>query len=226
MKYLCINLNKDKYRYNKFMKMMEKINLKDVVRIEGVVGKNVPIEQVNKMMTIYAKNVLTRKLPRETHEHFNTYGALGCYLSHVKCWRYIVDNDLDNAIIFEDDAVVNLTNFYKNFSPIMKELQDEKADVCFLGYINRTKLNIYSNNLYKLDDMIFQAHAYYISNHGARILLNNCFPVEMHVDSYIPIMCIYYLKGFLSRNQIFYQANETKSNTYEECDLCGELSIV
>jgi glycosyl transferase, family 25 len=40
-----------------------------------------------------------------THEpdKFNIKPAIGCYLSHRKCWQHVVDNDLPHALILEDD---------------------------------------------------------------------------------------------------------------------------
>jgi GR25 family glycosyltransferase involved in LPS biosynthesis len=40
-----------------------------------------------------------------THESnkFNIMPAIGCFLSHRKCWQYVVDNDLPYSLILEDD---------------------------------------------------------------------------------------------------------------------------
>ena len=32
---------------------------------------------------------------------------IGCGLSHKKAWKYIIDNNLPNALIIEDDIVIN-----------------------------------------------------------------------------------------------------------------------
>ena len=35
-----------------------------------------------------------------------TAGEIGCYLSHRKCWQHIIENDLDYALILEDDFLL------------------------------------------------------------------------------------------------------------------------
>lgn len=37
-----------------------------------------------------------------------TLGEIGCAMSHIKLYEYIVENQLQEVIIFEDDAVVSL----------------------------------------------------------------------------------------------------------------------
>lgn len=36
----------------------------------------------------------------------NAKGAIGCYLSHYVFWKHVVENDLEMAIVFEDDALM------------------------------------------------------------------------------------------------------------------------
>ncbi|EKE85248.1 glycosyltransferase family 25 protein [Idiomarina xiamenensis] len=36
-----------------------------------------------------------------------TWGEVGCYLSHLRCWQKIVDEQLDYAIIVEDDLCLS-----------------------------------------------------------------------------------------------------------------------
>lgn len=36
-----------------------------------------------------------------------TAGEIGCYLSHIKCWEKIIDDNLDYAVILEDDLLLD-----------------------------------------------------------------------------------------------------------------------
>lgn len=40
-------------------------------------------------------------------EHYINTGELGCFGSHFNFWKFVVEHKLENAIVFEDDAVLN-----------------------------------------------------------------------------------------------------------------------
>ena len=69
-------------------------------------------------------------------------GVIGCYLSHRKFWQNVVDNDLEYAIVFEDDVqlVPNfkqlLVSQLKNISSL-PDKNSQYFDVLLLGAIGR-----------------------------------------------------------------------------------------
>ena len=96
------------------------------------------------------------------------YSIAGCSESHIKCMEHIRDNKINNAIVIEDDALLDLNR--------LEEL-DEIDDFCYIGgrfvhYKNinkiidknkiRDKLN---KGINKIDEKIFNIlnfHGYYI----------------------------------------------------------------
>lgn len=71
-------------------------------RISAVDGKTLSDSDINKYFD---------KKKASKRYHYNlTIGEIGCYLSHIKCWEKIVKDDLDFAVILEDDLVLN-SNF-------------------------------------------------------------------------------------------------------------------
>lgn len=225
MKFLCINLKRDRFRYDRFINRMKKVkNENEIVRIDAIFGKSVSEDDKKTMMTLYSKSVLDNPNDRQTHEHFNTLGALGCYLSHVKAWKHMLDNNIQEAVIFEDDARVLEDEFSAYFTDIITDLRENGADLCFLGYINRSVPDVYDEHLYE-PVMEFEAHSYYLTLKGATILLKHCFPIELHVDLFLSIMSMYYLRGFLSRKRMFIQSKETQSYTYIDCPRCGYYKL-
>lgn len=53
-------------------------------------------------------------------------GAIGCYLSHYKFWKIVVDNKLSCAIVFEDDAdVIDVKNLYED-TKVFNDLNQNK----------------------------------------------------------------------------------------------------
>lgn len=51
-----------------------------------------------------------------------TAGEIGCYLSHVKCWERIIDDNLDYAIILEDDLLLD-----SKFSSVISAIPQLKS---------------------------------------------------------------------------------------------------
>jgi glycosyl transferase, family 25 len=121
-----------------------------------------------------------------------TVGCIGCALSHYKCWKHVVDNKLDKAIILEDD-----TTFLDNFDEMINYIDQFDTRIYDLCYLNRIKLN----DLYGLGEEIdindtlvipkysYNASSYIITYSGALKLLNcNFLNCILPVDELLPIM--------------------------------------
>lgn len=67
--------------------------------IEGVEQRN------NQLLSLWARYNLLNKIHRKNHEQFTTWGSVGCYLSHVSLWQYIVNKNVDKMAVFEDDVL-------------------------------------------------------------------------------------------------------------------------
>lgn len=50
-----------------------------------------------------------------------TWGEIGCYLSHIRCWQRIVDEQLDYAIVLEDDQ--KLTPDFAKVHDVLAKLE-------------------------------------------------------------------------------------------------------
>ena len=55
-------------------------------------------------------------------------GEKGCFISHLKIWNHILENNIDNTLIFEDDAL-----FSDNFLTILKNIKLEEFNIIYLG---------------------------------------------------------------------------------------------
>lgn len=84
MEILVINLEEDTGRLKNISNQLDQFT-----RIDAIRGSD--ITDLQPHSTLFCRL-------------FCTHTMIGCMLSHIKCWRYIVDNNLDRAIILEDDA--------------------------------------------------------------------------------------------------------------------------
>ena len=189
MQALIINLEKDIDRYYKLEKKCKNL---DYVphRIDAVYGKELSNQEFKDKTTEFCNN-------------FCTPGMVGCWLSHLKCYQYIVDNNLDRALILEDDAV-----FVEDYQEKMREIEPtfpDDYDMIFLGNLTSTdeerddaiqtlvsfmfkniltlpgKYEKINNNLYRTNRLT-GTQGYIVSNKGAKRCLKILNLVNGHLD--------------------------------------------
>jgi GR25 family glycosyltransferase involved in LPS biosynthesis len=93
MKAIVINLDRNPERWEHVQTALNGVPV-DVERMSAVDGR----------LLADKWQYLSRwmHLTHEPHK-FNIMPAIGCFLSHRKCWQYVVDNDLPHALLLEDD---------------------------------------------------------------------------------------------------------------------------
>lgn len=94
MKALVINLDRNPERWAHVEAAMADVPA-DVERVSAVDGRLLTDKWQYLSRWMYL-----------THEpdKFNIMPAIGCFLSHRKCWQHVVDNDLPYALVLEDDT--------------------------------------------------------------------------------------------------------------------------
>lgn len=187
-----LNLDRSKDRWEKASHVMREAGL-EVQRFPAVDGRQLSIEELRREST----RIATFLQPR---------GVIGCYLSHKRFWNMVVDQDLDAAIVFEDD--VELVDGFKEklLSNMLKlraeKPEDQDFDVILLGAIGRVHpqakdaigslfFSHYIGGkrpLKLINDYRYQprrpagTHAYMVSRKGAEKLLKLCSKATYHVD--------------------------------------------
>jgi glycosyl transferase family 25 len=141
----CINLKESQ---NRWIKMENKFN-----------ELNIKVSRWN------ASNV------NDIKDNFVDYlnnGQKACSQSHINIWKHVVDNNLEYALILEDDAC-----FDKKWKEKLNQFcvlnQDGEWDAIFL---NASEV-IEPLNTWTCVKEQFLAAGYIISNKGCRLLLNN-----------------------------------------------------
>jgi len=117
-----------------------------------------------------------------------TGGEIGVLLSHRGIYQKMVDEAIDLALVFEDDAVVN-----DDFAAVVQALRDGQQDfelIRFLGskknarvkqYIKRPLLGEYV--ISRMQTTPGGAHAYMITLEGARKMLRILSRVYLPIDT-------------------------------------------
>lgn len=145
-----------------------------------------------------------------------TRGQLGCFISHFQIWKYLSNNNIEVAIILEDDV-----KLYKNFNRIIDVIYENlpvKFDYVHL-FVHPDKLKL--ENLNGNDGDIIPAEenlgtvAYMISLKGARRLIKLTqllkiqAPVDRQINSYIQH---HFLKAYMVKKPFLITQGEIMPN--------------
>ncbi len=228
IKSFCINLKHQKERWNKANNQFSLQNI-EVEQIEAVYGNELNIEKFS--INDRTKFLLNNISERSSHDEINTIGAIGCYLSHVKCWKNIVENNFPCAIIFEDDLIFQ-DNFQYKFNNYMSNLPND-IDLFSFGYQNLRNSCSFSpldenrENFLKCTKF-WGTTAYYITNKCCKILLENAFPIKMHVDAFISSMynCNKINLLFSKESLVIQDPDEGTNIQLHYCTKCEDENVV
>lgn len=152
---------------------------------DAIYGKDLSEEQLSKIdYNFYPKNYGARS-PL-------TLGEIGCAISHIKLYEHIINNNIPEAIIFEDDVFLHL--YFKKILMDALNKTPKNKEILFL-YHGKGKIFPFPKNLierYKLAKYIkpsksskrciIGAAAYLITCHGAKKLLEHAYPIRMPAD--------------------------------------------
>jgi GR25 family glycosyltransferase involved in LPS biosynthesis len=182
LKLYLINLEDRKDRFDVTNNLLNRYEFKNVIRYQAIIGKNIPKQELVKIIDPSAmKSILDNY---RTKHYELSYGAVGCYLSHINIWKKLEIDNLDYVIIFEDDALPNFS--FIDLQEIIKNYVPNDWDVFLFGGIyNKCK---YINNYVKKIFSFYETHAYIINKKGASKLLSKAFPIKKQIDSFISDM--------------------------------------
>lgn len=182
MKIYIINLANATVRYQRIVKQLEHLGLA-YERIEAVNGQQLSEEDIKKYCDINAV---------QSNPTWLTRGAIGCALSHWNVYQKMVIEDIDVALILEDDMT-----FMPNFPQILQEAEKQiKENEVMLLYFQSFKEIIFSNHhkatLYQNHEIVYPSNldnigaagAYIISKNIAKQLAERLLPIRAAADTW------------------------------------------
>ena len=183
-----INLKKFPEKFEKSSKVLNKIDIYpnrfDAVYVDKD-NFNIYKHLVHPYVSYTIKN------GRYTDSEISSYGAIGCYLSHMTLWQKLINSNDNIFLICEDDLV---SNKYTN--------KDH-------GF-NYNKKNYINDNIHKIDNILLGTSCYLITKKGAQRLLNYSIPIIQQVDSYISFNSINgNINAYVPKNKFFEQFSTT-----------------
>ncbi len=109
-KVFLLNLDISKDRLEYMSGQFAKLGI-EFERISAVYGKDLTPEEISKN---YSETLNKKFFAVPLH-----LGQIGCYMAHAKAWQEIVNQDLDFALVIEDDCIL-----MDNFNEGLKYLKD------------------------------------------------------------------------------------------------------
>ena len=174
-----INLEDRIDRFEITNNLLNYYDFTNVIKYPAIIGKNIPNEELIKIVKPSAiKSILDNY---RTKHYELSYGAVGCYLSHINIWKKLEFNNLDYFLIFEDDTLPKFN--FTHLQEIIKNYLPNDWDILLLGGIyNKCKyINDYVRKIYSF----YETHAYIINKKGALKLLSKAFPIKKQIDSFL-----------------------------------------
>lgn len=226
-----INLKKRPERLEQFKKNYKlNCNVKIVNAIDGNELNNIDT-LVGKVGKKSLDNFYKHKIPRKFHYELSSYGAIGCYLSHINVWKDIIEKNNNIALIFEDDANSSNIN-YNNIIKRLKLLPEDwdiylmiNPDFCYKRIKVENKLNLYKVKRF------FLLHSYIININACKKIIENgnLFPINQQIDHHLSELAMINKLNIYVHNKLSYfntityksdiQINTAPSLSYERFEL-------
>lgn len=183
----CITLERRQDRWRRFQDQPGLKSL-EIKRFLGVDGKTLDIRTDTRVTTLTKRNIIGNQ--RRSHEELDTAGGVGCALSHIAMWQWIVDNDHDAVLVFEDDAVVP-SDFVERANKCIQDsiiLKDtHKWDMWLLGGIWEDLTQIPNDSEMVRIGSFALFHAYVLTKKCAKKFLEEAYPIHCHIDIWASI---------------------------------------
>lgn len=162
--------------------------------LNAVDGKSVRDQYVNdrSKLSLRALTEIEHADTREAHSSMPSWGGVGCYLSHVQLWEKCKSDDKQLFVAEEDAAPVP-----NAVAEIKKQLEQAKKvagdDLMYWpGYIGGKNLVRVPNTDLKrpTKSVVYGTQMYLVTPKCATKLLQDAFPMEVQVDSYLKYLVL------------------------------------
>ena len=178
---LVINLAHRTDRWQAVSRRMTAVGLDKLVKVPAVAGARLPPETIAALLGPGADRI--DAAPRS---HLTlTRPALGCFLSHLAIWRWLIDNNVPQALVLEDDATPAADFDAARLRAALGALPPD-AGLVFLGRIIMNGMADRAEHgglarLYYFNGTF----AYLVTPAACRTLLPHVLPPDRHIDHQI-----------------------------------------
>jgi GR25 family glycosyltransferase involved in LPS biosynthesis len=184
---LGINLLRRPDRWQMLTERMAKVGLTRITRAPAVEGAKLPDNVIAALL-----QTSTNDIDAAPSSHLTlTRPAIGCFLSHMAIWRWVLETNTPRVLVFEDDAAPAVDFDPDNFRRIVSSLPDDAGLVfpgCLImaGLAERPAARSPLGRLYYYNGTF----GYLVTPAAARTLLQHLLPLQRHLDHQMSRMFI------------------------------------
>lgn len=196
-----INMKQRPDRWKLFTEQDPAVRALKIHRVNAVNGKALNW-LTDKRIAPYTRLNIMRN-DRRSHREVASMGAIGCTISHANIWRKLVKSGAPYAVVMEDDARFTMNQLQK-LNEIAKTVPPSTA-IWLLGLFkpNMVREPLPSGSPWSRVFTFTASHAYVITRGAAQKLLEQVFPIDMHVDHYMSTMSTLYDMPMLIHDNVF-----------------------
>ena len=171
-----INLLKDNDRRVNMENEFHRLNI-SAKRLDATWWKTVPTDEANALYSI--------DLNKEQYYKPLSNGEKGCYASHIRAWKILLESDAEKIVVLEDDISLN-DEFIKILDAIDKS--DQEWDMIkLIGRERNEKIKSSENllgtqNLIRYNKIPSCTTGYVLSRSGAKKLISSRIPFGRPID--------------------------------------------
>lgn len=179
---VVINLPHRTDRWDTLAGRMAAVGLTRLIKAPAVAGAKLPDDQIEALLHDPAEGGIDAA-PRS---HFAlTRPAIGCSLSHLAIWRWIIASGLPRVLVFEDDAAPVAGHDPDHFRTVVSSLPAD-AGLVFPGRLIMDGLADRPDGTPLARLYYFNGtFAYLITPDACRTLLGHLLPLRCHIDHQI-----------------------------------------
>jgi GR25 family glycosyltransferase involved in LPS biosynthesis len=217
---VCITLERRADRWRRFQ---DQPGLPNVKRFLGVDGKTIDLDTDDRVTTLTKRNIKTKT--RRSHEELDSIGGVGCALSHIAVWQWMVDHNQDMCLVFEDDCVVP-ADFKERANGIINRSlvqRPKQWDIWLLGGVWDDMTPIPGESLVRVGSFVL-FHAYVLTLSAAKQLLKHAYPIHCHIDMWTSIHAYLTDMRLIGSKELILQQNpkaKTDIQSDEGCAICN-----
>lgn len=184
-----VNMKERKDRWKLFMEQDPAVKAMNVHRVNAFNGYRLNYKKDRRIALSSRMNIMRNT--RRIHQEVATLGAVGCSISHATIWKKILASNAPYAVVMEDDATFTIKEL-QQINELAKEIPGS-AEVWLLGMTRSGSIREpVPRSKWSKVYQFTASHAYVITRAAAKKLLEQVFPVEMHIDHYMSNMSVLY----------------------------------
>ncbi|MDZ4366387.1 MAG: glycosyltransferase family 25 protein [Afipia sp.] len=181
-----INIPHRTDKWNAISKRMAAIGLNKLIKVPAVEGARLSLEAIAPLLCQPAAQI-----EAAPQSHFTlTRPAIGCFLSHIATWQWLIANKMPRLLVFEDDANPAASFDANRFRNVLGAIPP-KAGLVFLGraIMNGMAERPQGSELARI--YFFNGtFAYLITPAACRTLIPALLPMNGHIDHEISTVLI------------------------------------